>query len=365
MTSFRVAVFDDADIAQFLNKIQSDELEFVTILPNTYESDVDELKKLTYDAFIVDQKLSDDGHILYDGTTIIQQLRTWMASDEEFNSAPIILWSMDGNIESFKNEHSSHNLVDQVWRKSDFIGSDASILNIELLGLIEGYKHLTSYIANTDLGLDSILSATDGAVELAPEEVRNFLENISNHKEHTLAQFIINGLLRFDGVLIKDATLAARLGVSPNSESWKSFKEDILSIIKYTGVFSQANERFWSVPLELWWVENICEDELIGLSATQRTNILNEKFKYGLQVASQAEKHTENCYWYSCMFSGEPLDPRDGFQLSFPQKRTWQEPIFSSFNSIHSRQHKSKGYELLSEDLARFLAMREEARRGR
>lgn len=359
MTSFRVAVFDDDNVEEFINKIQSEDLEFVKISPKGYESDIDELNNESFDAFIIDQKLSDDGHIRYDGTTIIQQLRTWMASNV-VSQAPIILWSSDGKILSFKNEHSSHNLVDIVWEKSLFYTIDPQSLISELYTLISGYKELTSFTQQGAKSQDitSIFFEGTGHLGLVPEEALSYLKNENNQKEHTLAQFVINGLLRFDGPLISETTLAARLGVSiDKSPHWNDFKTNALDEITYKGVFCGLNQRFWSVLLDIWWIEHVIVDELVGLSAEERVEALNGKYNLDFHVADIPEEHSESNFWHSCHFSGAPIDPRDGYQLAFPEKRAWQDPLYSCFNSIRLREHKKFGYELISDDLERFKAI--------
>lgn len=357
MTCFNVAIFDDEDVSQLVSKISHENFEFHQIQPENFESDLNRLKKdLTFDAFIIDQKLSGDEHIQYSGTTIAQQLRTWMAS-AELNPVPIVLWSMDDRITSFENEHSSHNLIDWVWRKPDFINSSENIFPKQLNSLIDGYKLLSEFVKNKGSKPECLFDDDPDIFHLIPEDASEYITNQRNLKEHTLAQFILNGILRFDGPLISEATVAARLGISVDkSQNWESFKSEVLSEFQYKGIFDKLYPRFWSIPIEIWWT-NLTKTQLAGLSGESRVKWLNEQFNYELTAEPPAMNHSEDHYWYSCFFTNAPIDPRDAFQLAFPQKRDWQDPLYCSFNSILERKHKEKGYELKPDDREKFLAI--------
>jgi hypothetical protein len=145
------------------------------------------------------------------------------------------------------------------------------------------------------------------------------------------ATFIINRILRFNGVLIDRPTAAAILGICDLEAA-----ERILSKLarqgrhlQYEGVFAVANERFWRD--ELLNTLNALADNgrWLHLSAADRVGILKKKLRLTrLKPAEPIHKTYQTDFDCVCAYSRVPLARRNGYRLRATVLDPWIEPRF-------------------------------------
>lgn len=373
--TFRIAVVDDEDVSNLLKNINLHGLSYQHIKPTSFQEDIESISD-DYDLVLMDQKLAGNiGKVPYMGTTLIQELRTRMA-ENKLIPKPIILWSIAGSITSYQNEKSSHNLVDTVWNKewlhhNNTKGRDEFSRKIE--SLVSGYKSITSILFKYKS--DANMSASQLAAKIfgikpemvgvyIPEAVLGHLVNKNHHITHTFSNFLINAVLRFNGFLIDENTLASRLGVDVSCDEWEALKQNHLSDLKYDGIYSDFYSRWWASEFEEWWLDKISSEHPANLEAKDRLELLNQKFNLSLMAAKPANNHIESRFWHCCAIDRVPIDELDSYKVTSSERREWQDHFYVSFDAINEKKHKENGYELTQRDKERFLRVRREKNNG-
>ena len=125
-------------------------------------------------------------------------------------------------------------------------------------------------------------------LNLSNEEIKDFDSRIfdrfisgKDHSSHEYAQFIIKDLLQHPGVLIKEKTLAARLGIDiDQSPEWFKLLEILKPSLQYTGVFASGWQRFWSHRLNDLFKRISGGASWVSLNAEERVKIIVKS--YGL-----------------------------------------------------------------------------------
>ncbi len=363
--TFNVVVVDDEDISDLIGNIDSTVAKFDHIEPGDFESDIAKITN-KYDLILMDQKLAGNiAQAPYMGTTMVQELRTRMA-ERQLAPKPIILWSIANNIDSYRHEKSSHNLVDAVWKKEWLHASETEKIGLcalRVTSLINGYERLKMLLADTRKPNEderyNLVSGIFGievplVQAFVPDPVTNHFINKNNHVEHHLSNFLINSILRFNGFLIDECTVAARLGIDRLSNEWQDFKCQHLSKVCYKGVYADFYARWWASELENWWLDNISDCHPAGLEAGERVELINSKFGLCLDVLKPAENHRETKFWHCCVIDGVALDETDSFKVTSSERREWQDQFYASFNAINRKGHRDMGLELGSRDKERF-----------
>ncbi|KZN40304.1 hypothetical protein [Pseudoalteromonas luteoviolacea] len=369
--TFKIAVVDDEDVTNLLNNLNLRGLSYSQIKPSSFQDDIESISD-QYDLILMDQKLAGNiGKIPYMGTTLIQELRTRMA-ENKLKPKPIILWSIAGNITSYQNEKSSHNLVDAVWNKEwlhHVNEHKRDECSRKMKTLVSGYRSISSFLvdykANDDMKATQLVAKIFGIKpELVegyiPESVFGHLANKNHHITHTISNFLINAILRFNGFLIDEHTLAARLGVEIGCSDWGKLKKNCLSHFQFNGVYSDFYSRWWASEFETWWLENVSPEHPANLEAQDRVELLNEKLSLSLVVAKPARNHVESRFWYSCVINKIAIDELDSYKVTSSERREWQDHFYASFDAINEKKHKENGYELAQRDKERFLKLRKE-----
>lgn len=379
MTCIKLAVYDDEDVSSFVAAIKGVDISTIPLPPESFEEDIRKLRG-EFDAMLMDLKLNEHGaHVTYNGTAIIQELRSKMALGE-IPSVPIILWSMAENIRLYTKEKSSHNLVDAVWKKQDISPTDIDSqkrYGAELASLSEGYELINTTLNavtsqesddedSDSAGLLRLFGDLNGTVPYLPEQIKDFFLHKNNLIPHTIAQFFLNSVLRYDGILLKESSVAARLGIDlRRSSEWSVVADSLEEYCRYKGVFSGYHSRWWSYAIEDWWESNISSNHLASLSSEERVVALKEKFGLlDLVEAVPSHGHSGSKFWFTCLFDQVPLDPVDAFKLVFTEKRDWQDNIYCSYEAIMNRKHKAEGFTLAGQDLERFLILKERLKDG-
>lgn len=373
--TFKIAVVDDESIGDLVDNINLKGLSYQHIQPHSFSQDINSISD-EYDLILMDQKLAGNiGKVPYMGTTLIQELRTRMA-ENNLAPKPIILWSIAGNITSYQNEKSSHNLVDAVWNKEwlhhgNTKGREHCSKTIR--ALVSGYRNINTIICDYKSELDMNASKlaekifgikTEQVDGFIPEAVIGHLINKNHHVTHTLSNFIINSVLRFNGFLIDEQTLAARLGVDIGCNDWPKLKTTLLSGCQFNGIYSDFYPRWWASGFEMWWLDNISSQHPANLEAKYRVELLNQTLNLSLIAAKPANKHYESRFWHCCAIDRIPIDEVDSFKITSSERREWQDHFYACFDAINAKRHKESGYELTQRDRERFLRTRKENTHG-
>ena len=285
---------------------------------------------LEFDGLILDLRLDGTGpnRVGFSAPTLAQDLRTIQAR-KEIKSFPIILCSTSTKIrETYSVDKSSHDLFDYKFEKSaspNFIK-----FSEKLYSLAKWYDWLDkeSKSINEVLNRESLKDIDSRIYE-------KFLLVETPFMANDYAKFIINQLFHHSGALIKERTLAARLGIDiEKSEDWDKLKE-VFSKTSYKGIFSNGWKRWWSDIL-IKEFKKMSEDlHLSSLNAKQRVDILIEKTELkGLIPAEPIELCISTEFWTICEGHKKPLDPLEGLLVYEKSEiKPWQENKYISFHA--------------------------------
>jgi hypothetical protein len=193
----------------------------------------------------------------YKGGGLAQILREKVSkSNGVYQDHPIVLVSSENNLEYlYDPEKTTHDLFDSCYKKEELADeNNHRKISNKIIALIEGYKILNQQSIELDiLKLFNIEKNEESEEILTQQELKQPL--LSSEIPHVRARFILKNILRREGVLISSYEVAARLGADP-----ESLDETILSALnncKYTGIFSEGWERWWSHLFEDFLTDNV------------------------------------------------------------------------------------------------------------
>lgn len=334
----------DSTIDPLLAKLESDGLiAFERWTPKNLEDQLPAIEgfiRSQNGAFglLLDLRLDVDvdehgNRVSYRGPTLAQELRTRMA-ENQIPSFPITLWSVNTKFQkSYFGDESSHDLFDGVFGKDREVADCPDAVSKKLLALAIGYESLRSL---TKESLISTLGLIDEAgsplySQFLDEYSQIFMENTT----HEVAHFLLNELIKAEGLLVSEEMIAARLGVSisGSGEEWEKLKESF-GIARYEGPFYQAWPRWWWFRIEDWWASLQDENNDLGsLTSAERVDFLNKVLSVNL-VASQPILPKYSSHFSTlCVGTSAPLDPVDGLRVVRRSSRNWQD---TSYVSIHA-----------------------------
>lgn len=285
---------------------------------------------LDFDGLILDLRLDGDGpnRVGFSAPTLAQDLRTIQAR-KDIKSFPIILCSTLPKIrETYSVDKSSHDLFDYKFEKSAF--PDYEKFSRKLYSLAEWYDWLNKEAKS----INEVLQR-ENLKDIDSRIYEKFLISDTPFLANDYAKFIINQLFHHSGALIKERTLAARLGIDiEKSEDWDRIKE-VFSESSYRGIFSNGWKRWWSDILIKEFKKMSEGFHLSSLNAKQRVDILIEKT--GLKDLIPAEP-IELCvstdFWTICEGHKKPLDPLEGLRVYEKSEiKPWQENKYISFHA--------------------------------
>jgi hypothetical protein len=283
---------------------------------------------------------ADGNRVSYRGPTLAQELRTRMA-EGTITPFPIALWSVNTKFQqSYFGDESSHDLFDDIFGKDREVADQPKVVAEKLASLAYGYHKLRSV---TKTNLVSTLGLSE---EVNSPLYSQFLDEYSQisieSTTHELAHFLLNDLIRVEGLLVTESMIAARLGVNitNSKDSWETIKEK-LQVAKYTGPFCEAWPRFWWFRVEDWWAtleSNISELGL--LDSHERVTKLNEIFSTKLVASEPILPKYSACFSTLCVGTSLPLDPIDGLRVVRRSSRTWQDTLYVSAHAALERINK-------------------------
>lgn len=351
-----LCVDDEKDTPErYLNLISKtigDGIEFERSSPRELSEQLNQIKEIASArpnqfGLILDLRLDrdpdDNGYsVPYRGSSLAQELRTRMAEGpKEMVSFPIVLWSIDERFKrSYEADDTSHDLFDCVYIKDVDITERPRGIGLEMQALVSGYQVIRESREAGKLDLSKLLGIPKEQVEiLDPRIIEALCSRLEIKSDHEIAQFILNELIRAEGLLIDEDVLAARMGVdiTESKDSWNALKEH-LNVAEYTGVFSSAWPRWWAYEVDAWWSQ-LKEKQipLRRLSANERVSGLNELFNLKLVMVSPIEEGYSGRYWTVCQILRRPLDSVDGLRAVCPNLKPWQDPPYLSVKAVLER----------------------------
>lgn len=309
------------------------------------------------DGLIIDLRLDGEGvnRLSFPATTLAQDLRTLAASDE-IKSFPLVLCSTSPKMRAtYDIDKTSHDLFDYKFEKS--LTPEWLKFSIKLKSISNSYKWLNG----GNRSLDEILNRKDWQ-HFDSRIFEKFIDEEQVLKVNDIAQFIIKELFHHPGILIKERTLAARLGVDieASGEEWDKVKEEFAKDCKYFGVFGDGWERWWHDKISSKFQSISKGEKLHNLNAEQRVNLLVQagfKVKPAEPLAPYC-KSTE--FWTVCEYYKKPLDPLEGFKIfESTELKPWQESKYLSFGAELERKGRDKGLRPHPSELQRIKDLKE------
>lgn len=276
----------------------------------------------------------------YKGGGIAQILRERVSKNEgRYQDHPIVLVSSENNLEYlYDPEKTTHDLFDSCYKKEDLADeNNHDKLSKKIIALIEGYKILNHQTSDLDLlNLFNLYENEENEEILNQQELKQPLWG--SDIPHVRARFILKNILRREGILLSKYEIAARLGANP-----ESLDEIILSALnkcKYTGIFSEGWERWWSHLFEDFLTENL-GFRPYSMSSKDRVEILNSKIGSALLPAiSRWNRSVEEKTLFSCTLCRQPTELKHSLSAYDPSI-----PKFVQKKRICFRCIKEESYE--------------------
>ena len=254
----------------------------------------------------------------YKGGGLAQILRERVSKIEgRYQDHPIILVSSENNLEHlYDPEKTTHDLFDSCYKKEDLADeNNHDKISKKIIALIEVYKILNHQTSDLDLlNLFNLDKNEENEEILNQQELKQPLWG--SDIPHVRARFILKNILRREGILLSKYEIAARLGANP-----EFLDETILSALnncKYTGIFSEGWERWWSHLFEDFLTENL-GFRPYSMTSRDRVEILNSKIGSTLQPAiSRWNGLVEEKALFACTLCRQPTELKHSLSVYDP-----------------------------------------------
>jgi hypothetical protein len=315
-------------------------------------------------------ELPDDSGIkvFYRGSTLAQDLRTRMALGE-IDNFPIILWSVNDKLaRSYEPDSASHDLFDAVYLKD---GPDVSSpegiskRTLQLKAFAVGYCSLKGCLRGEgdpwDLRKAFGINEEDLEI-LDPRLVQYFL---SSNVIYVFARKMLNSLIREEGVLVGERMLAAKLGVDieASGANWGRLLS-ALGACRYSGIFSEAYQRWWSHRISSYWdMLNGGKGALRRFGASDRVRVLNDELGLALIAAKPLVDGHSDRFSTLCIATNAPLDTVDAFKVLRVDGFPWQENRYVSTYAASNRINRAL-WKIDPLEMERYLEFKEGLKNG-
>ena len=329
----------DANLNPLLEPLigASELLDIERVNLSSFESITDVIKQRNPDGLILDLRLDqnaiNDYRAKYHGTSLAQELRTKM-TEGSFPSCPIVLWSINTKLaKSFKGDDTSHDLFERVYQKDAEVINDPIRIADELVSLCLGYQKISSLSGKiTAEAIYDLLHMAPEMREAVDPRIIDPLLSGRKRPAHEYAKYLLNEVIDPTGLLIDEAILAARLGVSMDSPDWMKLKAALPNSLVYEGVFNEGWHRWWAAELDSWWKDvSQGASELRSTTAIDRISILKKTFKLKkLTPPPVIEAGYSEKFWVLCAGLKQPLDPVNAVRVAAPNLKPYQDmPMLS------------------------------------
>ncbi|MCT4326392.1 hypothetical protein HZP16_09820 [Elizabethkingia anophelis] len=309
------------------------------------------IKEQASDGLILDLRLDGNGsdRTEFNATALTSELRS-VAARGEIASFPIILCSTESNIkQTYDTDKTSHDLFDYKINKSNEKPGWEK-MSQKLASLAKGYKWLQSQKRENEeiFGISDITNLDERIIER--------ISNFSVPYDYT--HFVVKHFFHQTNPLISEKVLAARLGIDlahTPAETWGTLKNEILSDIKYKGVFSDGWQRWWADKLIIWF-EEISGENLAFINAEKRTEILINEYGLKELVVSEPLKFCNSTeFWSICEAYKVPIDPLEAFRIfTTVEIKPWEEYKYISLLAVLDRKGVERGLKPHSSEIEKI-----------
>jgi len=353
---------NDNSVESLINGFNDTQLVLVERLPLSKGMDFSMLKNLIigkvekngFLGLLIDLRLDGEGpdSLDYSAISVSSELRA-LSARKEIPSFPIILCSTIDKIkETYKSDKTSHDLFDYTFKKAEEPNYEK--FSKKLCSLAKGYKDLPY----EKFSLETIFNRSD--LNSLDQRIFERFYNQDIIVPYDFAYFAVKTLFHCTNPLIKETTLAARLGVdiSKSNEAWGKLLTKFENC-KYSGLFSDGWDRWWADLINIQ-LKLITGKNFSFLKAEERVGILSEIFSIeGLVAAFPIQNNASSEFWTICEALKLPLDPLEGVKIKLSHElKPWQEPKYISLFAAAERIGVDKGIEPHYTELDRVTAFK-------
>jgi hypothetical protein len=278
MTMNGIYIDDDASAKQWAARLESEDLKVTLLEPAELISLADEVMAKKPAVVILDYRLDEhkgtSGRaVTYRAAPVAQHMRDKTGSTEQ-PDFPIVLISSEDKIRKlYRPEKTAHDLFDWKFIKQNVSDSErpAKILR----GLANGYAQLREACGNFN---QLSLFGLEGEGDAYLIDFQELTEALADAEyPHIAARYLLNFVIRRQGLLIDRDTLYARLGTAPPADGALERLNEWMGPARYTGVFSECCERWWGALVEAR-ISELLEGPVAQFTAASRARRLSEVF---------------------------------------------------------------------------------------
>lgn len=339
---YKIVYLEDQSADSAINDLIGQDLNAVLCIPTAFKTTIDDIDSHNPDLILMDFRLMEVGTGEVNAPAFAQYYRSLMVDDPK-KSIPIVLLSNDDNIRDFYKDFTSHDLFDFSINKSKFTENLEKYTSL-MKELIESYQQISTDQSNKKSLVDllkipaKLKDQIDPRIETTLQEDK-FITNV-----YMASRFILNDIVKPIGVLIGEDVLAARVGVSKDSNDWPLLCEN-LNDFSYQGIYSKTYKRWWAEGVEMWWNTHVAKDvHLRRISSANKLQLLQQKYPLlNLKEVTGASRSVTRKFWTICHKNLVPVDPSEAFQAKPAlSKMPWIEHKYYSYETVRGNENISK-----------------------
>lgn len=316
----KIIYIEDQDASTIQTELTNRGLDIEVISPSGFDETLQNLNAKGFAAIIMDFRLTS-GLGRVDAPTFASTFRTVGGNHKQ---VPMVLISNEENLPFFSQDFTSQDLFDFVISK-DALRKNYDKYSNRIQSLIDAYQNVNAL----EFDMLKILGIEDG--QNLDYRFISILENFKKKADiYGYIRTINNSLIRSIGALIGQDVLAARFGIDSDCDDFhKLLKTEDIVRCKYTGILSSSYDRWWFNKIDTLW-QSISTKPLRRTPASERVEIINQKFGLSLKTAAKLPEASSSLFWTICNFYKKPLDPFDGFRYNERKFDEWSEPVYIS-----------------------------------
>lgn len=239
--------------------------------------------------------------LAYKGSGLAQLLRD-KASVQPLQDFPIVLISAEEKFEQFyRPDSTAHDLFDRTYGKV-YASENSSQVKSELLALCSGYRLLKSIWTADRLSVFGLDGAEREVVE--SQELRTMAQVAA---PHIMARVILRNIIDRPGILLSDAEIAAKLGLS---EIGPLEEKLVANNLMYDGIFHQGWRRWWAHRFADW-ATDLFGQRPVNMLGSERRALLEAKFNLTLSPAESTwNRSQDERFAFACAACDRPGEIR-------------------------------------------------------
>ncbi|BDY16025.1 hypothetical protein Sulfitobl28_19950 [Sulfitobacter pontiacus] len=216
----------------------------------------------------------------FKGGPLAQLLRDAAIEHPELDF-PIILVSSENNIRQiFNPDKTAHDLFDEVMIKEELQESTDRAMR-KMLALCEAYSTLRGM--GGEYHLSQMVGLPADSLDIVDHQELVQAVEVAG-APHIVSRIFAKLLIGRTGLLIDDAELCARFGVTLENAEIASAALNEGGVERYSGLFSSDDRRWWAHQVDAFLV-SVFGKRATGLPSSVRATMLNERFNTGFQPA--------------------------------------------------------------------------------